>query len=109
MIWYVCAKGPGAFSGLQRGDWFPAAMRELDRATILGMPPAGNIEGITVFILSDSTLVRIAVSMLALNDGCLLEGVGVIPDITVPLGDWGLRQTPHDVQVQAAIDFLTTQ
>ncbi len=90
-------------------DWFPAAMKELDRATILGMPSAGNTEGITAFILSDGTLLRIAVSMLALNDGSVLEGIGVIPDITVPLEDWGLRQSPFDIQVQAAIDFLITQ
>lgn len=90
-------------------DYFPAAMRELGRATILGMPSAGNTEGITGFNLSDGTLIRLAVSILALNDGSSIEGSGVIPDIEVALGDWGLRQTPYDVQLQAAIDFLLSQ
>ena len=90
-------------------DYFPAAMKELERATIVGMPSAGNTEGITGFILSDGTLIRMAISILALNDGSLLEGIGVIPDIVVPLGDFGLRQTPYDIQLQAAIDFLITQ
>jgi carboxyl-terminal processing protease len=90
-------------------DWFPAAMKELERATIIGMPSKGNTEGITGFILSDGTYIRLAVSGLLLNDGSSIEGIGVIPDIMVPLGDWGLRQTPYDIQVQAAIDFLLTQ
>jgi len=88
-------------------DYFPAIMKELGRATIIGMPTAGNTEGIIQFNLSDGTLIRLAVSVLALNDGTSLEGVGVIPDIEVPLGDWGLRDTPFDVQLQAAIDFLS--
>jgi C-terminal peptidase prc len=88
-------------------DYFPAALKELGRATILGMPSAGNTEGIISFNLSDGTLIRLAISVLALNDGSQLEDVGVTPDIEVPLGDWGLRDTPFDVQLQAAIDFLS--
>jgi carboxyl-terminal processing protease len=87
-------------------DYFPAAMQELGRATILGMPSAGNTEGIVSFNLADGTLIRLAVSTLALNDGSILEGTGVQPDVMVPLGEWGLRQTPYDVQLQAAIEFL---
>ena len=87
-------------------DYFPAAMQELERATILGMPSAGNTEGIISFNLADGTLIRLAVTTLALNDGTVLEGDGVQPDIVVPLGDWGLRETPYDVQLQAAIEFL---
>ena len=87
-------------------DYFPAAMQELGRATILGMPSAGNTEGIISFNLADGTLIRLAVSTLALNDGSTLEGDGVQPDILVPLGDWGLRQTPYDIQLQTAIEFL---
>lgn len=90
-------------------DYFPAALKELERATILGMPSAGNTEGIISFNLADGTLIRLAVTTLALNDGTTLEGVGVQPHIVVPLGDWGLRQMPYDVQLQAAIDFLSGQ
>ena len=88
-------------------DYFPAAMKELGRATIIGMNSAGNTEGIISFGLADGTLMRLAVMTLALNDGTILEGIGVTPDIEVPLGMWGLRQQPYDVQLQAAIDFLS--
>ena len=87
-------------------DYFPAAMKELKRATIIGTNSAGNTEGIVSFSLADSTLIRLAVTTLLLNDGTGLEGIGVTPDVVVPLGEWGLKQKPYDVQLQAAIDYL---
>lgn len=88
-------------------DYFPAAMQELGRATIIGSYSAGNTEGITGFSLPDGTLIRLAVQALLLNDGSSIEGIGVTPDVYVPLGEWGLRQTPFDIQLQAAIDYLS--
>ena len=88
-------------------DYFPAAMKELGRATIIGMNSAGNTEGINSFSLADGTLIRLAWTTLLLNDGTSLEGVGVTPDLVVPLGEWGLKQKPYDVQLQAAIDYLS--
>lgn len=87
-------------------DYFPAALKELGRATIVGMNSAGNTEGITGWSLADGTLIRLAVSTLALNDGTILEGVGVTPDVVVPLGAWGLKAAPYDLQIQAGIDVL---
>lgn len=87
-------------------DYFPAAMKELGRATIVGMNSAGNTEGITGWSLADGTLIRLAVMTMALNDGTVLEGVGVTPDVIVPLGTWGLKTEPFDLQVQAGIDTL---
>ncbi len=87
-------------------DYFPAAMKELGRATIIGMNSAGNTEGINSFGLADGTLIRLAWTTLLLNDGTSLEGVGVTPDVEVPLGMWGLKLQPYDVQLQAAIDTL---
>ncbi len=87
-------------------DYFPAAMKELGRATIIGMNSAGNTEAINSFGLADGTLIRLAWTTMLLNDGTSLEGVGVTPDVKVPLGKWGLKQRPFDVQLQAAIDFL---
>ena len=88
-------------------DYFPAAMQELGRATIIGMNSAGNTDGYTSFILANSSIVHLAVTFLELNDGTNIEGVGVTPDVEVPLGMWGLKQQPYDLQVQAAIDFLS--
>ncbi|MDX1377294.1 MAG: S41 family peptidase [Anaerolineales bacterium] len=90
-------------------DYFPAAMKELDRATIIGVNSAGNTEGIISRSLADGTLIRLAVTTLLLNDGTSLEGVGVTPHVYVPLGQWGLKQKPYDVQLQAAIDYLLGQ
>ena len=87
-------------------DYFPAAMKELGRATIIGMNSAGNTEGINSFGLADGTLIRLAWTTLLLNDGSSIEGIGVTPDVRVPLGMWGLKQKPYDVQLQAAIDYL---
>ena len=71
------------------------------------MPTAGNTEGIVSFNLDNGSLIRLAVQTILLPDGSSLEGVGVRPDIEVPLGDWGLRQTP-DVQLQRAIEEMVT-
>lgn len=87
-------------------DYFPAAMKVSGRAILVGMPSAGNTEGISGFNLADGSLIRLAVSTLELPDGNTFEGVGIIPDIQVPLGDWGLREVP-DVQLQAAYEALT--
>ncbi len=87
-------------------DYFPAAMKELGRATIVGMNSAGNTEGITGLTLADGTLIRLAVTTLALNDGTTLEGIGVTPDVIAPLGTWGLKAEPYDLQIQAGIDTL---
>jgi C-terminal peptidase prc len=87
-------------------DYFPAAMQELGRATIMGMNSAGNTDGYTSFGLADQSIVHLAVTFLLLNDGTNIEGIGVTPDVEVPLGMWGLKQRPYDVQLQAAIDYL---
>lgn len=87
-------------------DYFPAAMKELGRATILGMNSAGNTDGHTGYILADGTIIRLAITSMALNDGTNLEGIGVTPDVIVPLGTWGLKAEPYDLQIQAGIDIL---
>ena len=86
-------------------EYFATAMQQSGRAVLVGMPTAGNTEGISGFSLPDGSLIRLAVMTLQLPDGSTLEGTGVIPDIQVPLGQWGLRETP-DVQLQAAYEAL---
>jgi C-terminal processing protease CtpA/Prc len=86
-------------------DYFAAAMKVSGRAILVGMPSAGNTEGINSFNLADGTVIRLAWTTLVLPDGNTIEGVGIIPDVQVPLGDWGLRETP-DVQLQAAVEAL---
>lgn len=89
-------------------EYFAIAMKLSGRATLVGMPTAGNTEGISSFNLADGSIIRLAVMTLQLPDGTTLEGSGVQPDVRVPLGDWGLRQQP-DVQLQAALDEVRAQ
>ncbi len=86
-------------------EYFATAMKQSGRATLVGMPTAGNTEGITGFTLPDGSIIRLAVETLILPDGKTMEGAGVIPDVKVPLGQWGLRQKP-DVQLQEAIQVI---
>lgn len=86
-------------------EYFATAMQQAGRATLVGMPTAGNTEGITGFNLADGSLIRLAVMTLQLPDGSTLENVGVIPDIQVDLGKWGLREDP-DLQLQEALEDL---
>ncbi len=86
-------------------EYFATAMKQSGRATLVGMPTAGNTEGITGFTLPDGSIIRLAVETLILPDGKTMEGVGVIPDVKIPLGQWGLRQRP-DVQLQEAIQVI---
>ena len=86
-------------------EYFATAMQQSARATLVGMPTAGNTEGINSFNLADGSLIRLAWTTLQLPDGSTLEGTGVQPDIRVPLGEWGLRERP-DVQLQAAFNAL---
>ncbi len=83
-------------------------MQQSDRATLVGMPTAGNTEGITGFNVPGGGVIRLAVQTLILPDGSTFEEVGVQPDVRQPLGMWGLHQRP-DVQLQAAYEVLTDQ
>lgn len=92
-------------SGWSHGhDSLATAIQRPGRATLVGMLTAGNSEWIAGFNIADHSLIRLAASMLLLSDGNTLEFVGVISDVEVPLGDWGLREDP-DVHRQAARNF----
>jgi C-terminal processing protease CtpA/Prc len=86
-------------------EYFATAMQQSGRAVLVGMPTAGNTEAIVGFNLADGSLIRLAISSIVLPDGSTLEGVGVIPDLLVPLGEWGLRELP-DVQLAVAYEAL---
>ncbi len=86
-------------------EYFATAMKQSGRATLVGMPTAGNTEGITGFNLPDGSIIRLAVETLILPDGKTMEGTGVIPDVEAPLGQWGLRQEP-DIQLQKAFEVV---
>jgi C-terminal processing protease CtpA/Prc len=89
-------------------EYFAAGMKELDRAVIVGENSAGNTEGINSYILSDGSVIRLAWTTLALNDGTILEGIGVTPDVIVERDGMDL-QAPYDARIQAAVETLKEQ
>jgi C-terminal peptidase prc len=89
-------------------DYFAVAMKLSGRATLVGMPTAGNTDGWTSFTMPDGSQIGIAVMILELPDGSSIEGIGVQPDIMVRSDDWGMRDTP-DIQFQTGLNFLLSQ
>jgi carboxyl-terminal processing protease len=59
------------------------AVRRQRRGTLVGQPTAGFVVGGRPFLLSDDSLLYLAV-LDTLVDGERLEGVGVLPDVDVP-------------------------
>lgn len=73
---------------------------------LIGMRTAGAVCGGQPFILSDGSLLYLAVSDSLVN-GIRLEGIGVEPDIEVP---FPLEYSKgKDPQIEKAIDILITQ
>ncbi|MFP3854502.1 MAG: S41 family peptidase, partial [Anaerolineales bacterium] len=83
-------------------------MKLSERATLVGMPTAGNTDGWTSWAMPDGSLIGIAVMIHQMPDGTSIEGIGVEPDIRVPLGQFGLKQTP-DIQLQSGLEQLLQQ
>ncbi|MGC9334603.1 MAG: S41 family peptidase [Anaerolineae bacterium] len=90
------------------GEWFAAGMQLYGRATIVGMPSAGNTESVVWHELSDGSVVAIAERVYRLPDGTLLEGRGVQPDVLVPM-DWWLYGAENDPQMHTAIEMLSSE
>ena len=90
------------------GECFAAGMQLHKRATILGMPSAGNTEYVSSLQLSDGSELSLAEWVYELPDGALLEGRGVQPDVLVQM-DWWLYRANDDPQIQAAIELLGSE
>ena len=72
-------------------------------ATVIGERTAGAALGATLFPLSNGDLLYLA-GRSSVIDGVNLEGVGVTPDIEVPMD---IRYCAgKDVQLERAIDYL---
>lgn len=72
-------------------------------ATIIGEPTTGATLGASLYPLSNGDLLYLAVRRSAI-DGVNLEGVGVTPDIQIPL-DIRYWQG-KDAQFESAVDHL---
>jgi carboxyl-terminal processing protease len=88
-------------------EFFSYDMTIAGRATIVGQyPTAGLGGGIEQFFIPDGIRVTITVSRAVDANGNIhIEGIGVVPDIVVPVTEETLF-ADYDVVLQAAIDYL---
>jgi carboxyl-terminal processing protease len=81
-----------------------AALQESGRATLVGAKTSGAVEASILVDLSDGSALSVTVLRLASGQGRRLEGLGVAPDVEVPLAVAELDQG-RDPQVQRALQI----
>jgi len=86
-------------------EMFAAGMQVLGRAKAVGQPSAGNTENLYTYKFEDGSRIMLAELAYKLPDGSLIEGRGVIPDLTVQ-AEWWRYAPGKDPQILAAIDLM---
>ena len=79
------------------GELFAIVMQAHRRATVIGMPSAGNVEMVQDFRLPDGSLLWLAVGHYFAPDGRPMENLGVRPDVVIAANWWrySLSDDPH--------------
>lgn len=83
-----------------------AALHEYGVAQIVGEPSSGNVGVATVQNLPDGSAVQITVDRFLSPEGARLDGVGVTPDVSVPLSDADV-EAGEDPQLARAAEIVT--
>jgi carboxyl-terminal processing protease len=92
------------FSG-STSEVFAGGLQDLGRATVIGQRTRGAVLPSTMIPLPTGAQLQIAISQFRTVKGKVLEGVGVKPDIEVPLTQEGLI-SGKDVIREKATEFL---
>ena len=94
-------------------ELFAAVLREYDAAQIVGSRTVGKGYYQNLFRLNDGSAVDLSVGRYFTSKGENLEGIGLIPDVEVPMEDadfealyYGILDQDQDVQLQAAVELL---
>ena len=94
-------------------ELFAAVLREYDAAQIVGSRTVGKGYYQNLFRLNDGSAVDLSVGRYFTSKGENLEGIGLIPDVEVPMDDadfealyYGILDQDQDVQLQAAVELL---
>jgi carboxyl-terminal processing protease len=87
---------------------FPACMQSIGRAKIIGEWSPGSVGPSNVKRLPNGASFIYLVAQSTTPDGTVLEGHGVIPDITVPLDRAALLKGV-DTQIERAIVYLKSE
>lgn len=85
---------------------FSGGMKAIGRATIIGKRTPGKVLTMNVVTLPDGGLFLYPNTQTLTSKNEILEGTGVVPDITVDLSAEDLL-AGRDSQLEAAIDFIT--
>jgi C-terminal processing protease CtpA/Prc len=97
--------GPDSVSA---AEMFAAGMQVLGRATVVGLPSAGNTENLYSYSFDDGSRLLIASVAYFLPDGTLIEGRGVLPDRVVD-AEWWRFPLEADPQLLVALDSIDEQ
>jgi len=87
---------------------FSACMQSIGRAKIIGGQSSGAVGPSDVKRLPNGASFMYLVAQSLTPDGTVLEGRGVIPDITVPLDRTALLEG-RDTQVERAVTYLESE
>lgn len=87
---------------------FSACMQSIGRAKIVGERSPGSVGPSDVKRLPNGASFMYLIAQSLTPDGTVLEGHGVIPDITVPLDRTALLQG-RDTQIERAIVYLESE
>jgi C-terminal processing protease CtpA/Prc len=91
-----------SFSG---SEYFSSSMQMVGRAVIIGERSPGGLTAMNIIRLSNGALLGYPIAQLVTPDGKVLEGYGVIPEISVRLERSQLLEG-IDAQLNAAIDII---
>lgn len=87
---------------------FTGCMQSIGRATVIGERSPGVVGPSDMKKLPNGATLMYLVAQSSTPDGTVLEGRGVIPDITVPLDRSALLQG-RDTQIERAIEYLESK
>ena len=96
---------------ISAAEFFAAALQEYDRATLVGTHTTGKGRAQQTFELSDGSAVNLSVEEYFTPNGSSLAGVGIAPDIEVPLTEaqqaaFYFLAPEDDPQLQKAVESL---
>jgi len=84
---------------------FAAGLQAIGRARVFGQPSAGRALPSTFISLPNGDILQVATGRLADPSGRTIEGVGVAPDVVVPL-DRATLATGRDPVIEAALRWI---
>ena len=94
-------------------EFFAAALSEYDAAVVVGEPTTGKGHFQMTFELDDGSAINLSVGRYTTPNGVNLDGVGITPDIVVPVDEETAAliyadalPAEKDPQIQAALDAL---